>query len=221
MNHKYGSFESAARALDGNGRTARAVFAPLAGSGHGPGQSSPGSDSGSLLSGASGGSLGQTGSADVVQGIQQLASTLGLTTTAQQATVSGLLDNTRALTDNTTAVGSQKRSALTTAGGAAASFLGGGSALSPLLTGLLSLFGLGSTSQTVVPKLPYVAPAGVNLSGTVGGGSAPAGGSTQSVNIQVNAMDSKSFLDHSDDIAQAVRQAILNSSNLNDVIADL
>jgi len=221
VNHKYGSFENAARALGGNGRTARAVFAPLAGSGHGPGQSSPGSDSGSLLSGASGGSLGQTGSADVVQGIQQLASTLGLTTTAQQATVSGLLDNTRALTDNTTAVGSQKSSALTTAGSAAASFLGGGSALSPLLTGLLSLFGLGSTSQTVVPKLPYVAPASVNLSGTVGGGSAPSGGSTQSVNIQVNAMDSKSFLDHSDDIAQAVRQAILNSSNLNDVIADL
>jgi hypothetical protein len=37
----------------------------------------------------------------------------------------------------------------------------------------------------------------------------------------VNAMDSQSFLDHSDDIAMAVKQAILNSSSLNDVISDL
>jgi hypothetical protein len=34
-------------------------------------------------------------------------------------------------------------------------------------------------------------------------------------------MDSQSFLDHSDDIAMAVKQAILNSSSLNDVIAEL
>jgi hypothetical protein len=46
------------------------------------------------------------------------------------------------------------------------------------------------------------------------------GGSSQ-VTIQVNAMDSQSFLDHSDDIAMAVKQAILNSSSLNDVISDL
>ena len=39
--------------------------------------------------------------------------------------------------------------------------------------------------------------------------------------IQVNAMDSQSFLDHSDDIAMAVKQAILNSSSLNDVISNL
>jgi hypothetical protein len=34
-------------------------------------------------------------------------------------------------------------------------------------------------------------------------------------------MDSKSFLDHSDEIAQAVREAMLSSHSLNDVIADL
>jgi len=34
-------------------------------------------------------------------------------------------------------------------------------------------------------------------------------------------MDSKSFLDHSDEIAQAVREAMLGSHSLNDVIADL
>jgi hypothetical protein len=34
-------------------------------------------------------------------------------------------------------------------------------------------------------------------------------------------MDSQSFLDHSDDIAQAVRQSMLNMSSINDVITSL
>ena len=41
------------------------------------------------------------------------------------------------------------------------------------------------------------------------------------VTIQVSAMDSRSFLDHSDEIARAVREAILHSSPLNDAIAEL
>jgi hypothetical protein len=38
--------------------------------------------------------------------------------------------------------------------------------------------------------------------------------------VQVQAMDSQSFLDHSSDIAQAVRQAMLQSSVLNDVVRE-
>jgi hypothetical protein len=34
-------------------------------------------------------------------------------------------------------------------------------------------------------------------------------------------MDSQSFLDHSDEIAKAVQQALLGSHSLNDVISDL
>lgn len=45
--------------------------------------------------------------------------------------------------------------------------------------------------------------------------------STQQITVQVQAMDSQSFLDHSDDIAQAVRQAMLNMNSLNDVVNDL
>lgn len=41
------------------------------------------------------------------------------------------------------------------------------------------------------------------------------------ITVQVQAMDSKSFLDHSNDIAMAVRQAMLESSTLNDVIREL
>jgi hypothetical protein len=45
--------------------------------------------------------------------------------------------------------------------------------------------------------------------------------STQQITVQVQAMDSQSFLDHSDDIAQAVRRAMLNMSSLNDIVNDL
>ena len=218
MNQKYGSFESAARALSGGARTPQEAFAPLTSAATSTGAVAAVPQS--ALSSASGGGLGAS-SGDVVQGIQQLASTLSQTSNAQQASVNGLLENTQALTSNTAAVSNQKTSGAGTAGDAVASFLGGGAGISPLLTGLLSLFGLGSQSPTITPELKYAAPASVNLSGSVGG-SGPAGASsTQAVNIQVNAMDSKSFLDHSEDIAQAVRQAILNSSSLNDAIASL
>ena len=43
----------------------------------------------------------------------------------------------------------------------------------------------------------------------------------QSILVQVQTMDSQSFMDHSNDIAQAVRQAMLNLHSVNDVIADL
>jgi hypothetical protein len=42
-----------------------------------------------------------------------------------------------------------------------------------------------------------------------------------SILVQVQAMDSQSFMDHSQDIAQAVRQAMLNLNSLNDVVQDL
>ena len=53
-----------------------------------------------------------------------------------------------------------------------------------------------------------------------GPGAGSGGGSGQMI-VQVQAMDSQSFLDHSDDIAQAVRQAMLQSSVLNDVIREV
>jgi hypothetical protein len=39
--------------------------------------------------------------------------------------------------------------------------------------------------------------------------------------VNVQAMDSRSFLDHSGDIAQAVREAMLNMHSLNDVVSEL
>jgi hypothetical protein len=44
---------------------------------------------------------------------------------------------------------------------------------------------------------------------------------TPQINVNVQAMDSRSFLDHSSEIAEAVRQAMLNLSPINDVVSDL
>jgi hypothetical protein len=41
------------------------------------------------------------------------------------------------------------------------------------------------------------------------------------INIHVQAMDSKSFSDHSYEIAQAVREAMLNMHSLNDVVSEV
>jgi hypothetical protein len=56
------------------------------------------------------------------------------------------------------------------------------------------------------------------LAGATGGTSA---GASPQVNVTVQAMDSQSFLDHSSEIAQAVRQAMLNLSFINDVVNQL
>jgi hypothetical protein len=45
--------------------------------------------------------------------------------------------------------------------------------------------------------------------------------SAPQITVHVQAMDSRSFMDHSHDIASAVREAVLNIHSLNDVISDL
>jgi hypothetical protein len=104
-----------------------------------------------------------------------------------------------------------------------------------LIGGLLSLFGGGG--QTLAVPSPFVLPSPVQSSagltasapgqvvpvsyGDTGQPRAQSVAASQQVTVQVNAMDSQSFLDHSDDIANAVKQAILNSNSLNDVISSL
>ncbi len=57
--------------------------------------------------------------------------------------------------------------------------------------------------------------------------SAPAGASNATaaaapqINVTVQAMDARSFLDRSSDIAAAVRDAMLNMNSINDVVTDL
>jgi hypothetical protein len=117
--------------------------------------------------------------------------------------------------------------------------LGAGLGLSPLISGIASLFGgSGDNStpgSTAAPLVRFALPPSlqVNAGTRESGGQAfavdhPQGGLPRAVRsiapaqitVQVQAMDSRSFLDHSADIAMAVRQAMLESSVLNDVVRE-
>jgi len=144
--------------------------------------------------------------------------------------------NTQALQDSTSAHTGQS------IGGSiaskAGSVLGGGlGVLSPVVSGLMSLFGAGGSSQAPAALPYYTPPPSVQMSDTLrtatpaaassssaSNGSASGGGSTASapqVTVNVNAMDSQSFMDRSSDIANAVREAMLNLHPINDVVASL
>jgi hypothetical protein len=182
------------------------------------------------------GGLAQSSSSDVTEQLTSLTTQITSLTSIQQSQISALQDNTQALAQNTTSKSSSGSSVGSTVEGVASSFLGGGlSSLSPLIGGLLSLFGGGG--QTLAVPSPFTLPspvqsnAGLTVSapgqvvpvsyGDTGQPRAQSAGASQQVTVQVNAMDSQSFLDHSDDIANAVKQAILNSNSLNDVISSL
>jgi hypothetical protein len=118
--------------------------------------------------------------------------------------------------------------------------LGMATGIGPLATGLMTLFGSKSTEEPV-PTAAFEPPApiaveagltsdrqfartsygadGVPRAATSGGNTSA--GAVPPIQINVQAMDSRSFLDHSDDIARAVREAMLHSHALNDVVSEL
>jgi hypothetical protein len=147
--------------------------------------------------------------------------------------------NTQALQDSTSAhAGGSIGSSI---GSAATSILGGGlGLLSPIVSGIMSLFGLGGSSSAPAPLPFYVPPPSVQMSDTLrtatptaasassaGNGASTAGNASSSasaspqVTVNVSAMDSQSFMDRSSDIASAVREAMLNLHPINDVVANL
>ena len=111
--------------------------------------------------------------------------------------------------------------------------LGLATGLAPVLSGLLGLFGNGG--KTAPQQLPlYSAPQRLQLQAGLQSGSVTGADSNQSgmprtnsagsqpqVTLHIQAMDTQSILNRSTDIAQAVRQAMLQSHPINDVVADL
>ncbi|MGE5486601.1 MAG: hypothetical protein ACM3ZB_02125 [bacterium] len=150
-------------------------------------------------------------------------------TSLQQAEATAL--NTQALLENTVA---RATGATSVAGGIGKWMLGiatGG--VAPLISGLVKLFSGGGEKEPE-PLVLYTAPNAISYEGEVTGArgviwrtageaepiAAPRTQPMQ-VTVQVQAMDSRSFLDHRDDIARAVRQAMLNSHSLNDVMGEM
>ena len=113
--------------------------------------------------------------------------------------------------------------------------------IGPLTTGLLKLFGGGDESTDAAPERSlWSRPARLDVEAALDGernlqafsyssqgnirvSSSQNQQSTASlppVQVNVTAMDSRSFLEHSDDIARAVREALLRSSQLSDVMSE-
>ncbi|MGA2195034.1 MAG: hypothetical protein ABSH40_07160 [Bryobacteraceae bacterium] len=130
----------------------------------------------------------------------------------------------------------------------ATTVLESGLGLIPLVTGLIGLFTGGDS--TPAPLTKYAMPDKIDFEGADAGSgtsdmdydqmgtprtydassdpppgttsapvSSPAAAAPLTGNVQ--AMDSQWFMDHSSDIAQAVRNAMLNLSSINDVVNDL
>ena len=154
-----------------------------------------------------------------------------------QSQLSSLVENTRAVTDNT----NKSQSTVSKAGSAAtsiASSIFGGGILGPIISGLTSLFGGHDEQAAPEPLTKFALPGAVHIDAGLQEGSAttvsyqqndtpratpspaPAAPAPQ-ITVNVSAMDSRSFLDHSDDIANAVKRALLESNSLGDVIGEM
>jgi len=181
------------------------------------------------------GGTADAASSQVTETLSQLNQQLLQLQTVAQAQTEATTANTQAVTQNTTQQSQGGRSTLSTVADTLASTFGIGSALSPLISGIVSLFDGGNSSQPAA-LTQYIPPNKVNVSAGVsssdpgqvfgvdsaqGGLPRPVGSSAPQITVQVQAMDSQSFLDHSNDIALAVRQAMLQSSVLNDVIREV
>lgn len=149
-------------------------------------------------------------------------------------------ENTAAVAQNTRFRAGETVSSAATIAGTAGSVIGGSFPLVPVISAIAKLFGFGASKQDLPALTPFSLPTSIDLEGGVSRGGAssvegisygqdslpraasqpsPRGQTNISVNVQ--AIDSRSFLDHSDEIARAVREAMLSSHPLNDVIAEV
>jgi len=175
------------------------------------------------------------------ESVSQLVLELEQLRTVSQGQADAVTENTEAVIQNTVAqVTSGRESAAAKVGKAAKTIFGSALGLSPLVTGLVRLFA-GGEGETPPPLVSYSRPPAIYFEGAVVRSPSPSGYRVEreweerpepvfereprregvNVNIQVQAIDSRSFLDHSEEIARAVREAMLNSHSLNDVVSDL
>ena len=127
---------------------------------------------------------------------------------------------------SSSSAGWQKYASQLASGGAASILTGsygtgtfGGFGLGPIVSGILGLFGSKQKSPPVLQPLSL--PGASHQTVHLGGGSASASGPGNVVHVHVKTMDSQSFMDRSNEIANAVKSAMLNSHSLNDVVSEV
>ena len=162
------------------------------------------------------------------ESVDRLKGQMELLTNAAFQQLTTLRENTGALVENT--LSSRSGGALNTAKSIGNS-LGLGMFLSPIVTGIAKLFG-GGKKEEPEPLIRYSVPAKSAFEGVVNGAGidsvrydqngVPRASivSNQNVNIQIQALDSQSIMDRSNDIARAVREAMLNSHSINGTISE-
>lgn len=155
-------------------------------------------------------------------------------TQATLSQISSTMTNVLGETTSTQETSSQLTSAITNVLGANSPTT---STVSQMTSAITNLQGERNPAQ---PQLPvYTPPAAVPVSGVPQpqspatpaqsaatpsgqpGGGGSSSNSAPQITVNVSAMDSQSFMDRSDDIASAVRAAMLNMHPINDVVADL
>jgi hypothetical protein len=194
--------------------------------------------------GDAGTSLGEVVKGAIPPGLGEdvttIAKQLDLLRALAQKQTDTVAENTQAVAQNTVAqAGSGAASVAGSVAKTVASTLGGGLSLMPLVSAVVGLF-TRRKEETPTTLTTYMRPATVQFTGAApqqAGGTILAADYGQDgmpralpatapfyaapITVQVQAMDSRSFLDHSDDIARAVREAILNAHALGDVVNEL
>jgi hypothetical protein len=185
--------------------------------------------------------LWPSGAESVPSNLQAIAVQLEQVRPLSQQQAAALAENTQAVVQNTAERAGQGGVAAVVTEHAKnfATTILKGITLSPLISGLVSWI-KGSKAEEPPPLVRYEWPERLKLQAGLSG----AGGTTVSeidyddsgqprvvapaasyavppITVQVQALDSRSFLDHSEEIARAVREALLNAHALGDTIREL
>ncbi|MBM3725501.1 MAG: hypothetical protein FJW40_08765 [Acidobacteria bacterium] len=151
--------------------------------------------------------------------IEALRGVYALQTDSASAQTEALQDNTRAQIASAASRGS-------VAARAGSGVLGHLLSANPLAGAVARLFG-GRPEPAPAPLAITPRPPSIAFEGVVGAtppraaAPRPAAASVANITVQVQALDSRSFVDRRDDIARAVREAMLESHALNDVISEI
>ena len=170
----------------------------------------------------------------LTESVRQNSDRLAELTNVFRSQMDSLAENTMAVIENTTSGSSAGATAVNVAK-SAGSMLAGGLTLSPLIGGIMKLFGGGGEDPVLAPLVNYAAPSSIQLETGLSGGrftpidydstgsvrAATPASTSAPITVNVQTIDSRSFLDHSDAIAAAVKKAMLDSNSLNDVVAEL